>query len=124
MAQQLVDQIMEIAKNMGLEEEHAYVPGHVDLIKKVVKMDEATKTNLRETIIKTYLKIKEGFYGSPEDLPESGLMVIPRDQIEATQLQDIIKYSGLHAEWDAREGYFFFPKKKNIMMSWREKSKH
>lgn len=37
MAQNLADQIMEMAKMMGLEKDHGYVQGHVDAIKNAVK---------------------------------------------------------------------------------------
>jgi hypothetical protein len=37
MAQNLADQIMEMAKMMGLEEEHGYIQGHVDKIKGAIQ---------------------------------------------------------------------------------------
>merc|ERR1712127_159195 len=58
-------------------------------------------------------KINEGFYSSPSDLEGSGLNVIPKDQIHANKLQDALENSGLYGEWNAREGYFFFPEEED-----------
>jgi len=46
MAQNLADQIMEMAKMMGLEEEHGYIQGHVDKIKGAIQ--ESVKESLNE----------------------------------------------------------------------------
>merc|ERR1712167_408789 len=54
-----------------------------------------------------------GFYSSPSDLEDSGLNVIPKDQIHANKLQDALEDSGLYGEWNPREGYFFFPEKED-----------
>ena len=57
--------------------------------------------------------VDEGFYSSPSDLEDSGLNVIPKDQIHANKLQDALKNSGLYGEWNPREGYFFFPEEED-----------
>jgi hypothetical protein len=57
--------------------------------------------------------VDEGFYSSPSDLEDSGLNVIPKDQIHANKLQDALEDSGLYGEWNAREGYFFFPEEED-----------
>jgi hypothetical protein len=58
-------------------------------------------------------KINEGFYSSPSDLEDSGLNVIPKDQIHANKLKDALENSGLYGEWNPREGYFFFPEEED-----------
>jgi len=45
---------------------------------------------------------------------DSGLMVIPRDQIEANELSDLFEEEGLYAEWDVRNGYFFLPEEEEM----------
>ena len=57
--------------------------------------------------------LNEGFYSSPSDLEDSGLNVIPKDQIHANKLQDALENSGLYGEWNPREGYFFFPEEED-----------
>ena len=57
--------------------------------------------------------VDEGFYSSPSDLEDSGLNVIPKDQIHANKLQDALEDSGLYGEWNPREGYFFFPEEED-----------
>ena len=57
--------------------------------------------------------VDEGFYSSPSDLEDSGLNVIPKDQIHANKLQDALENSGLYGEWNPREGYFFFPEEED-----------
>lgn len=57
--------------------------------------------------------VNEGFYSSPSDLEDSGLNVIPKDQIHANKLQDALENSGLYGEWNPREGYFFFPEEED-----------
>jgi len=64
-------------------------------------------------ISRNRIDIDEGFYSSPSDLEDSGLNVIPKDQIHANKLQDALEDSGLYGEWNAREGYFFFPEKED-----------
>ena len=44
--------------------------------------------------------------GSVED---SGLMVIGRTTIDNTRIGDIIEQNDFYAEWNAREGFWFFP---------------
>jgi len=39
---------------------------------------------------------------------ESGLMFVPRGSADATRMQEALSDSDLHAEWNAREGYFYF----------------
>ena len=50
MAQNLADQIMEMAKMMGLEEEHGYIQGHVDKIKGAIKesVNKVKETKLQK----------------------------------------------------------------------------
>jgi hypothetical protein len=64
-------------------------------------------------ISRNRIDIDEGFYSSPSDLEDSGLNVIPKDQIHANKLQDALEDSGLYGEWNPREGYFFFPEKED-----------
>ena len=64
-------------------------------------------------ISRNRINIDEGFYSSPSDLEDSGLNVIPKDQIHANKLQDALEDSGLYGEWNPREGYFFFPEKED-----------
>ena len=63
--------------------------------------------NLKESL-------NEGFYSSPLDMDETGLNVRPKDQIHANMLKDALENSGLYAEWNAREGYFFFPEEQDL----------
>jgi len=58
--------------------------------------------------------MNEGFYSSPSDLDETGLNVRPKNQIHANMLKDALENSGLYAEWNAREGYFFFPEEQDL----------
>jgi len=58
--------------------------------------------------------VNEGFYSSPSDLDETGLNVRPKNQIHANMLKDALENSGLYAEWNAREGYFFFPEEQDL----------
>jgi hypothetical protein len=51
---------------------------------------------------------------SPSDLDETGLNVRPKNQIHANMLKDALENSGLYAEWNAREGYFFFPEEQDL----------
>jgi hypothetical protein len=46
MAQNLADQIMEMAGMMGLDREHGYIQGHVDAIEKVVNDSQQTNEDL------------------------------------------------------------------------------
>jgi hypothetical protein len=64
-------------------------------------------------ISRNRIDIDEGFYSSPSDLEDSGLNVIPKDQIHANKLQDALEDSGLYGEWNPREGYFFFPEEED-----------
>ena len=57
---------------------------------------------------------KEGFYSTPSDMDETGLNVRPKDQIHANMLKSALENSGLYAEWNAREGYFFFPEEQDL----------
>ena len=45
---------------------------------------------------------------------ESGLMVIPRDQISANELSDLFDEDRIYYEWDVREGYFFLPEEEDM----------
>ena len=54
---------------------------------------------------------KEGFYSTPSDMDEEGLIVRPKDQIHANTLKDAAEDAGFYVEWNAREGYLFFPEK-------------
>ncbi len=56
----------------------------------------------------------EGFYSSPSDMDETGLNVIPRDQIHANKLKDALENSSLYAEWNASQGFFFFPEEQDL----------
>ena len=58
--------------------------------------------------------VNEGFYFQPSDMDETGLNVRPKDQIHANMLKDALENSGLYAEWNAREGYFFFPEEQDL----------
>ena len=58
--------------------------------------------------------VNEGFYSSPSDMDETGLNVRPKDQIHANMLKDALENSDLYAEWNAREGYFFFPEEQDL----------
>lgn len=53
--------------------------------------------------------MNEGFYSSPSDIPKTGLTVTAREQFDTQKISDALENSSLHAEWNAREGYFFFP---------------
>jgi len=61
--------------------------------------------------------IDEGFKDylgySDHTRSDSGLNVIPKDQIHANKLSDAIEDSGMYAEWNTREGYFFFPEEED-----------
>lgn len=62
-------------------------------------------------------KINEGFYSSPSDLEDSGLNVIPKNEIHFNKLKDALRDSSLYAEENeatsGREGYFFFPEEED-----------
>lgn len=40
---------------------------------------------------------------------QSGLMVIGKTPIDNNKIGEMIEDQGLHAEWNPREGYWFFP---------------
>ena len=67
--------------------------------------------------LKSNIKIDEGFKDylgySDHTRSDSGLNVIPKDQIHANKLSDAIEDSGMYAEWNTREGYFFFPEEED-----------
>jgi len=63
--------------------------------------------------LKSNIKIDEGFYFQPSDMEDSGLNVTPKDQRHASKMVSALEDSGLHAEWNAREGYFFFPEEED-----------
>lgn len=42
---------------------------------------------------------------------ETGIMVTGSTQLDNNKIGDVIDGLGLHAEWNAREGYWMFPEK-------------
>ena len=52
--------------------------------------------------------------GAQKDDVESGLIVSPRTQIDANVLINEFERAGLHAEWNAIEGYFFFKEEEEL----------
>ena len=48
-----------------------------------------------------------------EERKETGLTFITRGPSDATKMRDALDDSGLHYEWNAREGYFFFPEEED-----------
>ena len=97
----------------------AIVPGPMkdrekgDIIKRAEKAGYIAKPNMGGGVTIFIESVNEGFYSSPSDLEDSGLNVIPKDQIHANKLQDALEDSGLYGEWNPREGYFFFPEKED-----------
>ena len=97
----------------------AIVPGPMkdrekgDIIKRAKKAGYIAKPNMGGGVTIFIESVNEGFYSSPSDLEDSGLNVIPKDQIHANKLQDALEDSGLYGEWNPREGYFFFPEKED-----------
>jgi hypothetical protein len=49
-----------------------------------------------------------------ENSSESGLMVIGRTPLDNNAIGDAMEEEGLHAEWNAREGYWFFPEEEDM----------
>jgi hypothetical protein len=43
---------------------------------------------------------------------DTGLMVIGHSQRDNNAIGDLLDGLGLHAEWDARNGHWFFPEKR------------
>ena len=84
-----------------------------DIIKRAEKAGYIAKPNMGGGVTIFIESVNEGFYSSPSDLEDSGLNVIPKDQIHANKLQDALEDSGLYGEWNPREGYFFFPEKED-----------
>jgi hypothetical protein len=68
-------------------------------------------------ISRNRIDIDEGFYSSPSDLEDSGLNVIPKNEIHFNKLKDALRDSSLYAEENeaisGREGYFFFPEEED-----------
>jgi hypothetical protein len=56
-----------------------------------------------------HLKTFESYIN--EKAKETGLMFTPRGSADATKMQKALEKSDLYGEWNAREGYFFFPEK-------------
>lgn len=52
----------------------------------------------------------EGFIN---EATETGLMVVPRTNIDANKIQKWVDKSEMHGEWDAKEGYFLFPEEED-----------
>jgi hypothetical protein len=46
---------------------------------------------------------------APADRAEMGLMVTGRTQLDNNKIGDLLDGLGLHAEWEVRHGYWFFP---------------
>ena len=63
-------------------------------------------------ISRNRIDIDEGFYSSPSDLEDSGLNVIPKDQIHANKLQDAFEDSGLYGNGTLEKVIFSSQKKK------------
>ena len=82
-----------------------------DKNKHITNKIENFKKLIKEALTPDYLK--EGFYSTPQDMEDSGLNIIPRDQLHANKLKDVLKNTDLYYEWDVREGYFFFPEEED-----------
>lgn len=48
-----------------------------------------------------------------EKRKETGLTFTTLGPVDATKMRDALDDSGLHYEWNAREGYFFFPEEED-----------
>lgn len=49
-----------------------------------------------------------------ESRSNSGLMVIGKTKLDNNAIGDAMEEEGLHAEWNAREGYWFFPEEEDM----------
>jgi len=57
-----------------------------------------------------YLHKRLGMVAKMDEAPmETGLTFTPRSSMDATKFQNALDDSDFHYEWNAREGYFFFP---------------
>lgn len=63
------------------------------------------KKYLLENQLGPFAKAKLSEYGKME----TGLYVIGRSQIDNAKIGEMVEELGYHAEWDARNGYWFFP---------------
>jgi hypothetical protein len=52
---------------------------------------------------------EEGLLGAKMNPAESGLIVVGRTPIDNNAIQDFLDDSDYYAEWNVREGYYFFP---------------
>lgn len=66
-------------------------------------------TKVKNIIMDAEEEIKE----SVNEATETGLMVVPRTNLDANKIQKWVDKSGMYGEWDAREGYFLFPEEED-----------
>jgi len=61
--------------------------------------------------LKALLEQSRGRYQRPAagDRAEMGLMVTGRTQLDNNKIGDLLDGLGLHAEWEAQHGHWFFP---------------
>jgi len=50
---------------------------------------------------------------SVNEATETGLMVVPRTNVDANKIKQWVDKSGMYGEWNAREGYFLFPEEED-----------
>jgi hypothetical protein len=83
MAQNLADQIMEMAKMMGLEREHGYIQGHVDTIAKLSEPSE----QLNEV---SYREYKKSTDATPKQKIGNSMRMVEQ---KLKEIEKLIKYN-------------------------------
>jgi hypothetical protein len=68
------------------------------------------KSELKQIIKEEIKKALNESYGDEE----TGLMVSFRSPADATAFKDAVSNTDYYYEWNAREGYFFFPEKEEM----------
>lgn len=74
-------------------------------------MKKSTELKLRKLVERV---VREQRRFLKEQDSESGLNVYPRTLEDSRKIKEIIDNSDYYAEWNASEGYFFFPEKESL----------
>ena len=92
--------------DINLKNGYKYLKDHEleDLYTKIGKLLKG-KTTMAKRVDVVFESINEA--------TETGLMVVPRTNADANKIQKWVDKSGMHGEWDAKEGYFLFPEEED-----------
>ena len=93
----------QVEKGMKVEMEHT---------KDEAKAKEIVMDHLSEDP-NYYSKLKKANI-KEESKDESGLIVVGKTQLDNNAIGDIVEKEGYYAEWNPREGYWFFPEEEDL----------